>query len=160
MSPARKLSRKKSHREHMLRNLATSLILFEHVETTVPKAKEVKALVDHFIAQSKSQSLQARRELKSQLFTTLAVKKVFEVIVPRFENQASGFVRMTKIGHRLGDAAAMAHLELIIEVKEQKEAKTDTTPKAAETIQPAKEKATRKPRAAKTAPETNTKKST
>jgi len=109
----RKLSRKKSNREHMIRNLAASLVLFESIETTAPKAKEVKRYVDKVLARNKEQSLIEKRNLVKIFFDKNASDKVFNELIPRYESRKSGFIRSFHLKNRLGDNAEMMRLELV-----------------------------------------------
>ena len=96
----------------MLRNLATSLVLYERIKTTTAKAKEVKPMVEHLLSVAKKNDLTARRRLLSFFFDENATKKAFEVLVPRYKDVQSGFIKTYKLGPRLGDAAEMTILEL------------------------------------------------
>lgn len=109
----RKLGRKKAHREHTIRNLATSLVLYETVDTTEPKAKEVKSFLEGIIAKSKKMDLNARKMLIGTLFDRNAVKKMIDELVPRYESRASGFIRNYHLKERAGDNAKMMRLELV-----------------------------------------------
>ena len=106
------LSRKKDNRKSLLRNLATSLVLYEEVKTTEAKAKAVKPIVEHLIAIAQKDDLAARRKLLSYLFDKKAVKKVFEAIVPRYKKLNSGYVLSYRIGKRKGDSASLMILKL------------------------------------------------
>lgn len=110
----RKLGRKKEHRERTLRNLATSLVLFEKVQTTEAKAKAVISLVERLISRARKDDLAARRYSKSLLFDMNATSKLFEDIIKRLGTRTSGFVRITKLNPRAGDGAAMAQIELLL----------------------------------------------
>jgi len=123
----RKLGRKKEHRERTLRNLATSLVLYEKVRTTEAKAKAISPLVERLLSRSFSNTLAARRDAKSLLFDDNAVAKLFEDFPSRQGTRTSGFVRITKLPARNGDNAPMAELELLLTPLEQvieKESKT------------------------------------
>lgn len=109
----RKLGRKKSNREHTIRNLATSLVLYETIDTTMAKAKDVKSYLEKVIARNKDASLQSRRQAISALFDKNASKKIIEELAPRYENRSSGFIRSYKLKNRLGDNALMMRLELV-----------------------------------------------
>ncbi len=109
----RKLSRKKSHRTSLIRNLATSLILYESMETTLSKAKEVKGFVDTMLGKVKTDDLNTTKYLSSVLFDNNAIKKSLKELLPRYKSRTSGFVVVFKSGHRLGDSAATARVELI-----------------------------------------------
>jgi len=106
------LSRKDNHRKSLLRNLATSLILYEEIKTTRAKAKEVLPIVEHLIVIAKKNSLAARRLLLGYLYDENAEKKVFEVLVPRYQKIQSGFIKLYNVGPRLGDNAQMVILKL------------------------------------------------
>lgn len=128
----RKFGRKKDHRDHLLRNLATSLVLYERIKTTAPKAKEVKSFVEQLIARSKAGDLNTIRELNTIFFDRNATKKVIEELLPRFKERNSGFVRSFHLENRLGDNSPMMILELMdkkVFVEEKKTfAKTKPAP--------------------------------
>ncbi|OQA04575.1 MAG: 50S ribosomal protein L17 [bacterium ADurb.Bin400] len=109
----RKLGRNKAHRDHMLRNLVTSLVLYEQVDTTEAKAKEVKRLTDRIIARSKDDSLTTRRTLHRYFFDDNAVAKIIDELIPRYKERQSGFVKSYHLQNRLGDNAPMMRLELV-----------------------------------------------
>lgn len=115
----RALSRKTANRKSTLRNLATSLFLYERIKTTTAKAKELKPIAEHLLSVAKANNLTSRRRLLAYLFDENAVKKVIEVLVPRYEKLDSGFIKSYRLGTRLGDGADMTLLELV-----QMEAKT------------------------------------
>lgn len=122
-----KLGRKKEHRERTLRNLATSLFLYEKVKTTEAKAKAVLPMVERLISHALSDSLAARRMAKASLFDQNAVRKLFDDLKTRHGARTSGFVRITKLPVRPGDGSSMAQLELLytpLEEVLQKESKT------------------------------------
>jgi len=108
----RSLSRKYANRKSTLRNLATSLVLYEKIKTTTAKAKEVKPIVEHLINSARKNDLVARRALLGYLFDENAVKKVFEDILPRYKDIKTGFIKEYKLGPRLGDGAEMTILGL------------------------------------------------
>ena len=131
----RAFSRQKDHREHMLRNLATSLVLYEKIDTTVPKAKELKSFIDHLLASSKKADLTTIRNLNKVFFDKNAVKKVIEVLVPRYTKRSSGFTKTFGLQNRAGDNAAMMRIELIdkkVFVEDKKEV-VENTPKSLDT---------------------------
>lgn len=97
----------------MLRNLAESVILYEKVKTTVAKAKAVRPIVEQAITTGKKPTLAARRKLTSTFYTELPVKKILEVLSPRYATRAGGYTRVTKLGHRKNDAADMVQIELV-----------------------------------------------
>lgn len=110
----RKFGRMKQYRERMVRNLVTSLVLYEKVRTTEAKAKSVKEVAEHLLTIARTGTLAARREAKALLFDMNAVTKLFEDFPERYGDRTSGFVRLTKLPARPGDAAPMAQLELIL----------------------------------------------
>lgn len=107
------LDRKVAPRRALLRNLAESLILYEKIKTTEAKAKILRPLVEQAITYGKKGTLAERRQLLSFFLTDLPVKKILEELAPRYKNRAGGYTRITKLGHRLNDAAAMAQIELV-----------------------------------------------
>lgn len=107
------LSRKKDYRNNVVRNLATSLILYEEIKTTKAKAKALKPALEHLIVIAKKNDLRARRILEGYLFDKNAVKKMLEVLVPRFQKTNSGFIKTYKLGSRLGDNAEMVLMQLV-----------------------------------------------
>lgn len=110
----RTLSRKRAHRKSLIRNLATSLILYESLETTLAKAKEVKGFVDVILSRSKDNDLNSLKYLSSILFDNNAIKKISDELIPRYaERNSGGYVRILKTGNRLGDNAPTAIVELV-----------------------------------------------
>lgn len=109
----KKLSRKTEHRRALLRNLVTSLILEERIETTVAKAKAARTVVERMITLGKRGDLHARRLAASYLMTAAALKKLFEDVAKRYAQRAGGYTRIVRTGWRKGDGADVAVLELI-----------------------------------------------
>lgn len=107
------LGRKKAPREAMLRNLATSVVLYEKVKTTEAKAKAVKPIVEKFITAGRKNDLQTRRRLLSYFYDKKAVDKVLEELSPRYKDRKGGYMRITKIGQRQGDGAKAVQLEFV-----------------------------------------------
>lgn len=107
------LDRKKGARELMLRNLASSVIIYEKVKTTQAKAKVVKPLVEKIITISKKGDLTARRNLLKIILQPKAVKKALEVLGDRYKDRSGGYCRIIKIGARQGDGAQMVQIELV-----------------------------------------------
>src|SRR5215472_11578948 len=117
----RKLSRNTEHRRALLRNLVTSLILEERIETTVPKAKAARGLAEEMITLGKRGDLHARRLAASYCMTAAAVKKLFDDIAKRYSARSGGYTRIVRTGWRKGDGADTAVLELVgTEVLQQK----------------------------------------
>lgn len=105
--------REKQPRELMLRNLASSIIIYEKVKTTEAKAKYIRTLVEHCITLAKQGDLAARRQLLATLPQTLAVKKLMEVLGDRYKERPGGYTRIVKLGTRVGDGAPMVQIELV-----------------------------------------------
>jgi large subunit ribosomal protein L17 len=109
----RKFGRRSAHRRSMLRNLVTSVILAEKIETTEAKAKQIRSITEKMVTLGKRGDLHARRQALAYLLDENAVTKLFEEIAPRYEERQGGYTRMLKMGQRRGDAAPMAILELV-----------------------------------------------
>jgi len=107
------LDRKKASREAMLRNLAISLILYEKMKTTEAKAKALRPIVEKLITIGKENNLEARRKLLKYLYLENAVKKILEVLGPKYKEKRGGYTRIVKIGPRQGDGAKIVQIELI-----------------------------------------------
>ncbi|MBW1659058.1 MAG: 50S ribosomal protein L17 [Deltaproteobacteria bacterium] len=120
----RKLNRTSSHRSLMLRNLVTSLLEHERVETTVMKAKEARRIADKMITLGKKGSLHARRRAAAVLMNKTVVQRLFDEIAPRYEKREGGYTRILRVGYRKGDGAPMAFLELVKEEVKEKKKKT------------------------------------
>jgi large subunit ribosomal protein L17 len=118
----RKLGRTTSHRIALLRSQAAALLAHETIQTTVPKAKELRPFVERLItiakrgvkaADPKGQSLSARRLVMRDLLDETVVTKLFDDLAPRFSDRPGGYTRILRVGHRRGDAAEIAQIELI-----------------------------------------------
>lgn len=107
------LGREKGPREALLRNLAASVILYEKVQTTEAKAKAVRPLVERAITTGKMPTLASRRKLMSFFYTEHPVKKIMEVLGPRYAQRPGGYTRIVKLGHRANDAADVVQIELV-----------------------------------------------
>lgn len=105
--------REKAPREAMLRNLAQSVILYEHVNTTLAKAKAVRPLVEKLITTGRSKTLNSRRALSRVLTIESAVNKILEELGPRYATRPGGYTRIIKLGQRQGDGAQIAQLQLV-----------------------------------------------
>lgn len=108
------LDRKKAPREALLRNLAMSVVLHEKVKTTSAKARAVRPLVEQSITIGKEGTLVARRRLHAIFYHVNAVKKVLEVLAPRYKDRQGGYTRITKLGRRQGDGAEIVQLEFVV----------------------------------------------
>jgi large subunit ribosomal protein L17 len=109
----RKLNRNSSHRTAMFRNMAVSFFLHELITTTLPKAKELRRVVEPLITMAKEDSVAKRRVAFARLRDKDAVKKLFEVIAPRSANRRGGYSRIIKCGFRPGDSAPRAIIEWV-----------------------------------------------
>lgn len=146
MPGTRKLGRTTDHRKAMLRGMVTYLFENGKVETTVTRAKEVRAMAEKMITIAKDNSLHARRQVLAYVTKEDVVKNLFDVIAPRYADVNGGYTRITKTGARRGDAAEMCIIELV-ETKAELEAKAAAAKKAAK--KPAAKKAAAKKSAPK-----------
>lgn len=105
--------RKKAPRLAMIRNLATSLVLYEKIKTTETKAKYIRPYVERLITKGKKNNLHTRRELLKKLFVESAVKKILDELSPRFKDRRGGYLRIIKLGFRRGDAAKVVKIEFV-----------------------------------------------
>ena len=109
----RKLNRTTSHRKAMFANMAASLIAHEQIKTTLPKAKELRPIVEKLITLGKRGNLHARRQALSTLRDTKVVDKLFTAIAERYTERPGGYTRVLRAGFRYGDSAPMAYIELV-----------------------------------------------
>lgn len=109
----RKLNRTTSHRLAMFKNMANSLIQCEAIKTTLPKAKELRRVVEPLITLGKTSSVANRRLAFSRLRDDASVKKLFDILGPRYQARPGGYLRILKCGFRPGDQAPMAFVELV-----------------------------------------------
>jgi large subunit ribosomal protein L17 len=108
-----KLGRNTSHRRAMLRNLVTSIILNDRVETTITKCKASRPLVEKMITLGKKGDVHSRRQALAYLMTDEAVSRLFTTVSPRYTTRPGGYLRIVRVGARKGDAAEMAVIELL-----------------------------------------------
>ncbi|MCL6581784.1 MAG: 50S ribosomal protein L17 [Firmicutes bacterium] len=108
-----KLGRTSSHRRALFRNMVTSLFERERIETTEAKAREIQPIAERLVTLAKRGDLHARRLAAAYLTDEDTLKKLFDVIAPRYRDKAGGYTRVVRLGNRRGDAAPMALLELI-----------------------------------------------
>lgn len=123
----RRLGRKSPHRRAMYRNLAASLLVHETVRTTLPKAKELRRVVEPLITLAKEDGVSRRRLAFDRLRDDAAVGRLFKELGPRFKSRPGGYLRILKIGFRVGDSAPMAIVQLLDQpekVAEPKEPRT------------------------------------
>jgi large subunit ribosomal protein L17 len=109
----RKLGRTSAHREALLRNLATSLFLYEKIITTAAKAKELRKIAERMITLAKRKDLHARRQAAEVIQDERVLKKLFETIGERYHGRNGGYTRITKLEYRVGDGAPLAAVELV-----------------------------------------------
>jgi large subunit ribosomal protein L17 len=155
----RQLSRNAAHRKALMRNMAAALLRHETIRTTLPKAKELRRVVEPLITLGKTDSLAGRRRAFSQLRDDEIVRKLFEDIGPRFKARAGGYTRILKMEPRPGDAAPMALMQLVDKAgapaeqaeKPKKAAKKPARKKAAPAAEGEGEAKAEKPRRKKAA---------
>ena len=109
----RKLNRTASHRKAMFANMAASLIQHEQIVTTLPKAKEIRPIVEKLVTLGKRGDLHARRQAISQIRDVAVVSKLFDAIASRYANRNGGYLRIMKAGFRHGDNAPLAVIEFV-----------------------------------------------
>jgi large subunit ribosomal protein L17 len=140
----RKLGRVTEHRLALLRNQAIALLRHERIETTMPKAKELRPFVERLITIAKrgvaagdasGRTLNARRQVLAEIPDTAVVGKLFDTLAPRFAERPGGYTRILRVGYRRGDSAEVAQVELVgseynPKAAEEKAAKEDSKPKA------------------------------
>ena len=132
----RKLNKNSEHRKALFKNMLNSLIKYEQIVTTLPKAKELKPKIDKVITLGKKSDLSKKKRLFSKLQDKNSVKKVFETFSKRYANRKGGYSRVLKAGFRTGDDAPMAVIELI---DRDVNARKVDKPKKAETVKKDKE---------------------
>lgn len=109
----RRLNRTHEHRKALFANMAGSLIEHEQIKTTLPKAKELRPIVEKLVTLAKRGDLHARRQAAAQLKEDRHVARLFAILGPRYQNRAGGYVRVLKAGFRYGDMAPMAIIEFV-----------------------------------------------
>ncbi len=154
------LSRNSSHRHALMRNLSCALLRYETIRTTVPKAKELRRVVEPIITLGKTDSIHARRRAFAQLRDEALVEKLFTDLGPRFKARAGGYTRILRMEERAGDSAPMALMQLVDkaaaevaaapapEAKPAKRAKKKAAPEAEAEAAPAAKKPRKKKAAA------------
>jgi large subunit ribosomal protein L17 len=109
----RKLNRKPEHRRAMFANMAAALIKHEQITTTLPKAKDLRPIVEKLVTLGKRGGLHARRQAIAEIRDAGIVKKLFDVIGPRYQSRNGGYTRVLKAGYRYGDSAPVAVIEFV-----------------------------------------------
>ena len=133
-----KLGRNTSHRRAVLRNLVTSIIVMDRVETTITKCKATRPIVEKMITLAKRGDVHARRQAAAYLMTPESVDRLFAVVAPRYAARNGGYSRITRTGARKGDAAEMAFIELLgaeHELNEKAQKRADARAKKREELQ-------------------------
>jgi len=125
LKSGRKLNRNSSHRKAMFRNMANSLFEHEIIKTTVPKAKELRRVAEPLITLAKSDSVAHRRLAFDRLRDKASVGKLFDELGPRYVERPGGYLRILKCGHRTGDKAPMAYVELVGRPREDEQAEAE-----------------------------------
>ncbi|OGV88630.1 50S ribosomal protein L17 [Microgenomates group bacterium RBG_19FT_COMBO_39_10] len=115
----KKLSRKRSHRRALFKNLLSALILHGEIKTTESKAKAVRRLFDRLVTKGKKNTLHTRRTIEAFLNNRKVVNKLVDNITPQFKDRSSGFTRIIRLGQRRGDDATMVKLELVAKPKSE-----------------------------------------
>jgi large subunit ribosomal protein L17 len=153
----RQLNRNSSHRKAMFKNMANSLILHETIKTTLPKAKELRRVIEPLITRAKADSVANRRHIFSKLRDDAMVAKLFTQLGPFYQDRPGGYIRILKAGFRTGDKAPMALVQLVDfegqeevvlapKIEAKQEAKTEAPKKEAKTEAPKKEAKTEAPK--------------
>ena len=148
----RKLNKTSEHRKAMFQNMVNSLIKYEQITTTLPKAKELKPIIDKVITLSKKKSLQSKKNLFSKLQNKTSVDKLFNTLSTRYTKRNGGYCRVLKAGFRYGDDAPMAVIELVdrdinakkVDIPKKTEAPQKTSEKPLPKIKENKEKKSKK----------------
>ena len=130
----RKLNRTSEHRKALFKNMLNSLIKYEQITTTLPKAKELKSKIDKVITLGKKNNLQSKKNLFAELQSKFSVEKLFKTLSQRYEKRNGGYSRVIRAGFRYGDDAPMAVIELIdrdvqakkLDIKKKTEEKAKT----------------------------------
>ena len=130
----RKLNRTSEHRKALFKNMLNSLIKYEQITTTLPKAKELKSKIDKVITLGKKNNLQSKKNLFAELQSKFSVEKLFKTLSQRYEKRNGGYSRVIRAGFRYGDDAPMAIIELVdrdiqakkLDIKKKTEEKTKT----------------------------------
>jgi len=131
----RRLNRTHEHRKAMFSNMSGSLIEHEQIKTTLPKAKELRRVIEKLVTLAKRGDLHARRQAASQLKQDMHVAKLFDVLGPRYAERQGGYVRVLKAGFRYGDMAPMAIIEFVDRDVEAKGASDRARVEAEETAE-------------------------
>ena len=137
----RKLNKTSEHRKALFKNMLNSLIKYEQITTTLPKAKELKPKIDKVITLGKKNDLQSKKNLFAELQSKSSVEKLFKTLSQRYEKRKGGYCRVIRAGYRYGDDAPMAVIELVDRDIQAK--KVDIKKKTTETEKPSTETKTK-----------------
>ena len=107
------LSRSASAKSALMRSLVTNLVLYERIRTTLSKAQELQPLIERYVSLSKNNDLSTRRQLLKFLYAENAVKKMLEVLGPKYKDVKGGYTKVTKLGFRKGDGAPLVQIEFV-----------------------------------------------
>jgi large subunit ribosomal protein L17 len=129
----RRFNRRAEHRAAMLANLSASLIKHEQIVTTLPKAKDLRPVVEKLVTLAKKGGLHARRQAISEIGNEPEVKKLFDVLAPRYKERKGGYTRVLKAGFRYGDSAPLAVIEFVDRDETAKGKNSGPTEKKTET---------------------------
>ena len=125
----RRLGRGSAHRKAMLRNMATSMVKHERITTTLPKAKELRSIVERMVTLGKRGDIHARRLAAKVLYDDDVVAKLFEELAKRFQDRPGGYTRILRMGPRFGDGAKLAAIEFVDYDREKAEASVEAEAK-------------------------------
>ncbi len=140
----RKLNRTSEHRKALFKNMLNSLIKYEQITTTLPKAKELKPQLDKVITLGKKKDLKSKKNLFAELQSKSSVEKLFKILSQRYEKRKGGYCRVIRSGFRYGDNAPMAVIELVdrdvkakkvdikVDIKKETKDSTKSTPQTSE----------------------------
>ena len=131
----RKLNRSSAHRKALFKNLAAALIKHEQITTTLPKAKDLRPVIEKMITIGKKGTLHARRQLIAKLPKSADLNKIMTVLPERYKERKGGYTRIIKKGYRYGDSAPMAIIEFIDRDKQAKTSSESVDKKTEETVQ-------------------------
>ncbi len=108
-----KLNRTSSHRKAMFANMATALIMNEQIKTTLPKAKDLRPIVERLVTKARNGTLAARRDIISRIRDIVAAEKLMSILATRYKERPGGYTRVIKAGFRYGDRAPVAYIEFV-----------------------------------------------
>ncbi|MFK7973338.1 MAG: 50S ribosomal protein L17 [Rickettsiaceae bacterium] len=126
----KKLNRTSSHRKAMFANMATSLIMNEQIQTTVPKAKALRPIVERLVTKARKGTLAAHRDIIARIKDKVAANKLMSILAARYKERPGGYTRVVKAGFRYGDRAPIAYIEFVnrdVKAKGCMTPKSDTT---------------------------------